>query len=129
MDKRDFILKILNFNLGFTSYYTFCLKYIRGGYREYYMVARKYEIYFECEQDISRVSAANECDVLFKTRNKALLIHALYNRLLSYTLIWTEEWKTQIRSMLFFPHLNNALSLRYYATIVQRWVQRSATFR
>ena len=24
------------------------------------MVARKYEIYFECEQDISRVSAANE---------------------------------------------------------------------
>ena len=31
------------------------------------MVARKYEIYFEFEQDISRVSAANECDVLFKT--------------------------------------------------------------
>ena len=41
-----------------------------GIYREYYMVAKKYEIYFECEQDISRVSAANECDVLFKTRNK-----------------------------------------------------------
>ena len=36
---------------------------------EYYMVARKYEIYFECEQDSSRVSAANECDVLLKTRN------------------------------------------------------------
>ena len=38
--------------------------------REYYMVARKYEIYFECEQDFSRVSAANEYDVLFNTSNR-----------------------------------------------------------
>ena len=44
--------------------------HVHSVYREYYMVARKYEIYFECEQDISRVRAANECDVLFKTRNK-----------------------------------------------------------
>ena len=33
------------------------------------MVGRKYEIYFECEQDISRVSAAGELDILFNTRN------------------------------------------------------------
>ena len=47
----------------------FCLAK-NGLYREYYMVARKYEIYFVCEQDISRVSAANECNILFNTRNK-----------------------------------------------------------
>ena len=45
-------------------------------YREYYMVARKYEIYFECEQDISRVSATSECDVLFNTRNKFHIFRA-----------------------------------------------------
>ncbi len=40
-------------------------------YGEYYMVARKYEIYFDCvEQDISRVSEANELDILLSTRNK-----------------------------------------------------------
>ena len=40
------------------------------------MVAKKYEIYFECEQDISRVSAANECDVLLNTRNKFHILQA-----------------------------------------------------
>ena len=35
------------------------------------MGARKYQIYFECvEHDISQVSAANEWDVMFNTRNK-----------------------------------------------------------
>ena len=40
-------------------------------YREYYMVARKYEIYFECEQDISfntsEISCSTEqpCDIVF----------------------------------------------------------------
>ena len=37
-----------------------CFNFVRKEKREYYIVARKYEIYFECEQDISRVSAANE---------------------------------------------------------------------
>ena len=34
------------------------------------MGAWKYEIYSSVEYDISRVSAANECDIIFNTRNK-----------------------------------------------------------
>ena len=34
------------------------------------MVARKCEIYFECEQDISRVSVANKQKKIYKRKTK-----------------------------------------------------------